>query len=252
MQFSQSGITSIQFAPGQVDTLGVFTAPSSAAPQYNVVALNTYNGIMVVISNPVSTIPAIGWYAQVTNISAGVHGIFSGAFPCQPTTAALAVPQYEVILGCANNINDTLGVTIVFNNVPPSGTIIAIYGLTGAINRAVRPDGRNCPVGMFNGATALLTSNGPSNIIAAPPTATRIMLKSAQVANGTAGGAVLATINVTMNGASVVLLQVLNAPSANVQGWESGILLDPGTAVTLSGSGTPVASAQATYDLVPA
>jgi hypothetical protein len=155
----------------------------------------------------------------------------------------------QTIIGCANSPGDSLTVNVQFLAVPPAGTGIFVYGMTGPAPMLIRSEGRNYPEGNLI-AEVITASGGGATLIPAPASTERILLKSlAAAANGGASG-----ITCTISGnAGQSLLFSFNA--VNFQDKlipPDGLLLDPATAVLIAAEPGSTQVAVAIYDLVPA
>lgn len=250
MQFGQPLNAALNpFSLGQADLLGtaLMSGSGTASPVLDLVALNNYTALLVHIHNPGGATIADALWAQVQTALAS--STFSGAFPSQPTVAAIGLSDLQTIIGCQNNIGDGLIVTVAFSGTPPANTGITVYGLTNYVPSPRRGDGRNYPLGSFvANATA---ANVSTTLIAAPGSSNRILLRYLQFSNATVAGS-QAAVTGTLSGANNDLLRA-STNDADNSIYESGLLLDPNTSVGLTSSPAGAfASCSAVYDIVPA
>jgi hypothetical protein len=133
------------------------------------------------------------------------------------------------------------------NQVHNCPTFILGYG--SAINSSagsslVRPDGRAYPTGQ--NIAANVTAAPSINLINAPGAGLHIMIKSLFYSSGNSGEVV-----VTIGGVSTFLAGAngTSIPSATYP-FESGLLLDANTAVTMVGAAGSAVVASAVYDVV--
>jgi hypothetical protein len=252
MEFGISQLTGSVFAPGQVDTLGSVVSPASATPTITVAqALNTYNAIAINVHNPGGATVGYARWASVVGTNSPM--VFSGAFPAQPTVAALGLPNVYTVIGCINNIGDQLIITVAFTVAPPTGTSITAYGLTGPRPQPIRPDGRNYPMGSWN-TNFFQVPGGPYTALNTLGTTERYLLRTMALRNAGSGVTTSIDITGTINGVSAHIGGISGAgQGAQETSYESGILLDPGTGATYSvGAGGSNGGGSCYYDIVPA
>ena len=154
-------------------------------------------------------------------------------------------------------------VTVYYATAVAGKTVVLATGLTSNPGVQLRSDGRTYPLGSHGASSQAGTT--PVNVVAAPTSPLRILVKSMSVESswlvGTKLGARRANLYGTINGASVTLLTAVAAGHQAASGNATldppgGILLDAATSLTVASTavnGTPanfVARASVTYDLV--
>jgi hypothetical protein len=218
---------------GTVDNLGTFPINAS----FNVVARHSYTALLVVTATQVGH---SAFYANVANTSQFPAVALFGA-PLQNYTVAATAARG--LVACANGPGDTLQVTI-FGTALAVADTVTVLGLTASPALPVRPDGRAYPLGSFFVASQS-AAGVTTTPISAPPAGVRIMLKTLQLICTGGGAAVSATIN----GGTGAILYGATGVSANMPIPDTGILLDPATALTVPGVGGVVTQCTVTYDL---
>lgn len=244
MQFGNPLVAGAQVTQGQIVSLGQVVSPGSATALINASITNgPFSGILIHVHNPGGATVGIGLWASVTN---GEGHTFSGALPPQPTVAALALTDYYGIIPCECGVADALQIQVQFGAQPPANTVVNAYGLTDGRPQLMRPDGRMYPIGArITGAYSLVA--GSQTMLAAPANGRYLLKKiGARSVNGTS-----VDVQGTVNGAVSELLGVASGGGQIVVEYESGLLLDPATAVTFNNSATQGGGGEVTYDIVP-
>lgn len=154
-------------------------------------------------------------------------------------------------------------VTVYYATAVAGKTVVLATGLTSNPGVQLRSDGRAYPIGSHGASSQAGTT--PVNVVAAPTSPLRILVKSMSVESswlvGTKLGARRANLYGTINGASVTLLTAVAAGHQAASGNATldppgGILLDAATSLTVASTavnGTAanfIARASVTYDLV--
>lgn len=249
MQFGQPLFGAAQFSFGQTDLLtpsAVAANTGSAQTVLNLAALSNYTALEIHVHNPGGASVADAIWAMVQGPSPALT-TFSGAFPSQPTVAAVGLSDVITYIGCANNIGDTLQVTVQFAAAPPVGTTITVVGLTNAPPMNRRPDGRNFPEGALYQSSAIVGA-GVLTLIPAPTQAQRILLSYLTMSCNGAGS----STDVTITGVTGHLVVLEGLGSILFPIPPGGMLLDPGTAVSVNGVAGSNTFAAAAYDIVAA
>ena len=125
-----------------------------------------------------------------------------------------------------------------------------IRGLTSNPGVQLRSDGRAYPIGSLR---ATVTITGAGNVIAAPTSPLRIMLRSLSIVPANTASTGITQFVVT--GGSQDVGRAMLQPTKGVvvpfmRNWDAGLLLPAGTALTYSRVGTNPAFVTVDYDLV--
>jgi hypothetical protein len=238
------------FSQGQLDPLGSVVSPGSALATINANTVRSYSAILIHVHNPGGATVGFAKWAKVQGPLTALQ-TFSGAFPPQPTVAAIALPDVQTIIGCANTPGDTLTVTVQFTAQPPAGTTVFVYGMTALPPVLMRPDGRNYPIGTFN--VAVTTAGGAAGtLIPAPASTERIHVKTLHI---TASGG-NASLNATISGV-LTSFDASFSPGATTTTLvhpvpPDGIILDPATPLSIAAQAGASQVGMCLYDLVPA
>lgn len=157
------------------------------------------------------------------------------------------VRQCILPMSCQTAKALTIGIYKTTPTGPGSSTWY-VYGLTRDPGVKLRSDGRAYPIGSRMGSYVGGLASG--SLIAAPAYPLHIMLSSLVGTWSSPTGANM-EVTATVQGSTYALLRPVASGGMN-RHWESGLLLDAGTALdfSVSGTGPPFVWFEASYDLV--
>lgn len=243
----------VPFINGQYDSLGSQGVNTGAAGViYYFIAQNSYSALLVQayggnVAVPVACSAANNTQAADTGLGSG-SGYFtwSSEFPRWTGSAAGPAPQV-VMLPFYCVPGDVIAVTVVFNAIPTAGpqSYITVWGLTDTMPPPFRADGRVHPQGIH--VVSQQINNTTANLVVAPPSPLRIMLKTLYAA---ISGSAQCLITVVKTGVSQPIFVGSASSTGVVYEWESGMLIDVGQNITISSQGTAATIfGSAIYDL---